>query len=112
MVCPSNQTVAEGSDIILRCSAKTDAGSNPIISWEKDGKTLKLTDAGVYFRRIGSVHLLTIYYSNRWHAGKYKCVARNNNTGAEEACPEARVVVDCKYSMQMESSSVGMGRGL
>ena len=109
--CASNQTVAEGSNITLQCSAKTDALSSPTISWAKDGKTLNGSTSGVAISGNGSYSVLTILGSNRGHAGLYKCVAKNNNTGATEACPEARVIVDCKYSVQVEGSSVGMGMG-
>ena len=110
--CSSNQTVEEGSKISLRCSAKTDAFSRPKIRWEKDGKPLNGSASGVVISENGSVSELTIEGSNRWSAGMYKCVAMNNNTGAEEACPESRVVVDCKYSAKVESNSVRIGRRL
>ena len=110
--CASSQTVKEGSKISLRCSAKTDALSRPNIRWEKDGMPLNGSASGVLISQNGSESVLTIEGSNRWYAGKYKCVAVNNNSKAEDACPEALVVVDCKYSAQVESSSVGMGRRL
>ena len=102
MDCASNKTVAEGSNVTLRCSARTDASSSAVISWEKDGKALNGSTAGVVITTIGNVSQLTIVGSERWHAGLYKCVAMNNNTGAKEACPEAHVVVDCKYSGEVE----------
>ena len=94
--CASNQTVLEGGTITLNCSAKTDASSSATIVWKKDGKELNVSSARVHISGGGSPSQLTITGAKREDAGLYQCVARNNNSGAIEACPEARVIVHCK----------------
>ena len=94
--CVANKTVPEGSNVTLRCSARTDADSRAVISWEKDGKALNGSAAGVVISGSANASVLTIVGSKRWHAGLYKCVAKNNNSGVTKACPEARVIVQCK----------------
>ena len=94
--CASSQTVLEGGTITLNCSARTDASSSATIVWKKDGKELNASSARVHISGSGSPSQLIISDAKREDAGLYQCVARNNISGAMEACPEARVIVHCK----------------
>ena len=94
--CAANTTVREGANVTLQCSARTDARSSAVISWQKEGIALNGSTAGVVISGSESPSQLTILGSKRMHAGLYKCVAMNNNSGVKEECPDAHVTVQCK----------------
>ena len=103
MDCLANKTVLDGGNFTLRCSAKTDADSKVVISWEKDGEALFASKPGLIISGTDSPSLLTIFDASPNNAGLYKCIAKNNNSGVTKACPEARVIVQCKCKLEWSS---------
>lgn len=81
----------------MNCSAKTDASSMALIAWKIHGKPLNKSDPRVVVTGLDSHSTLTIMSAKASDTGAYQCIARNNQSGVVEECPEVIVTVHCKY---------------